>query len=144
MQFNNRKYRQTFRKHHNKPCPYCRRKMVVPGYGVIVDETNRFPTRDHVIPKSKGGHVLIVVCRQCNDEKGDMMPDEYVETLTGCNRTRARISMIGALRAALADEGTKAAVEEAKDRREFSTTAFEEAFKAAGLVSAGQSAASSP
>lgn len=144
MQFNNRKYRQTFRKYHNKPCPYCRRTMIVPGYGVIVDETSSFPTRDHVIPKSKGGRAVIVVCSKCNGDKGDMDPDQYVETLIGCHRTRARLAMIGALRAALADEGTRAAVEEAKDRREFSTTAFEEAFKAAGLVSAGQSAASSP
>lgn len=54
----------------NKPCPYCRRAMTyrVPGLE---------PTRDHVIPKSKGGTKIIVACWTCNNVKGDMLPDVW-------------------------------------------------------------------
>ena len=34
-------------------------------------------TRDHVIPKSKGGHSLVWCCYACNQTKGSMGLDEW-------------------------------------------------------------------
>ena len=64
-----------------KPCPYCGRKM---------DRTNRpahcnprWPTIDHKVPRSRGGsdHIsnLVWACRECNEEKGSMTVEEYME-----------------------------------------------------------------
>lgn len=54
--------------HHGKPCPYCKRQM-------NLRDVRLEPTRDHVIPKSLGGRAIVICCRQCNNIKGDMMPD---------------------------------------------------------------------
>jgi hypothetical protein len=35
------------------------------------------PTRDHVIPRSRGGREKVICCWKCNSLKGDMMPDEW-------------------------------------------------------------------
>lgn len=35
------------------------------------------PTRDHVIPLSRGGTLKIICCHKCNGLKGDMMPDAW-------------------------------------------------------------------
>lgn len=37
----------------------------------------RFSTRDHVVPKSKGGQGTVRVCQICNREKYNMSLDEY-------------------------------------------------------------------
>lgn len=50
-------------------CIYCRRDME--------RETATHPTRDHVVPKSKGGIDTVWACYQCNNIKGCMMPDEW-------------------------------------------------------------------
>lgn len=50
-------------------CAYCGRKMV--------RNTETHPTRDHVIPRSKGGRITVLCCLTCNQIKGDMMPDEW-------------------------------------------------------------------
>ena len=34
-------------------------------------------TRDHVIPKSRGGKVTVLCCRPCNESKGDRTPEEW-------------------------------------------------------------------
>jgi 5-methylcytosine-specific restriction endonuclease McrA len=40
-----------------------------------------YPTRDHKIPKSRGGanHKtnIVLACASCNNEKGDMPPQEF-------------------------------------------------------------------
>lgn len=49
------------------PCPYCQRLMDKRSFKLR-------PTRDHVIPSSRGGTVKIVCCNKCNSIKADMMP----------------------------------------------------------------------
>lgn len=56
------------------PCPYCKRTMD------RTDPTGKLrPTKDHVLPRSKGGRGLrakvVICCSICNGIKGDMMPD---------------------------------------------------------------------
>jgi hypothetical protein len=51
------------------PCPYCKRPMI--------PFTSTHPTKDHVVPKSKGGRETIIACSKCNNAKGNMMPDEW-------------------------------------------------------------------
>lgn len=40
------------------------------------------PTRDHIIALSRGGpdHIdnIQMICRRCNEEKGSLLPDEFV------------------------------------------------------------------
>lgn len=55
---------------HGRPCPYCRRPM-------NRDEPRRAPTRDHIVPESKGGRETLIACYTCNTIKGDMMPDVW-------------------------------------------------------------------
>lgn len=43
-------------------------------------------TREHIIPKSKGGKNganIIDVCSKCNNLKGDMLPHRFLEWLNG-------------------------------------------------------------
>ncbi len=53
-----------------RPCHYCGRTM---------ERNHRTlqPTRDHVIPASRGGREVIICCQRCNEIKGDMMPGEW-------------------------------------------------------------------
>lgn len=53
-------------------------------------------TRDHFFPKSLGGRLTVRCCRECNGEKANMTPPEWIEYLKdqlhscsmekGCNR----------------------------------------------------------
>lgn len=52
-----------------RACAYCER--------LLIPNTSTHPTRDHVIPKSKGGRATVWCCTKCNNAKGDMMPDEW-------------------------------------------------------------------
>lgn len=81
---------------NGKSCPYCGRLMRIDGPRSV------WPTRDHVLPLSKQGTAILIVCWDCNHRKGDIMPDVFLETLNGCRRTLARIAMIGALKQELA------------------------------------------
>lgn len=62
----------------NRPCHYC-------GIGMTKRGTRdkRSATRDHIIPKSRGGTGspinTIMCCRKCNNEKGDFTGVEYRE-----------------------------------------------------------------
>lgn len=87
----------SLRKFKGYPCPYCREKM----------HGSKHPTRDHVLPISKGGTAIIIACWECNHRKDDIMPDVFLETLSGCDRTRARLLMIGSLRHELLRIGCK-------------------------------------
>jgi len=53
-------------------CPYCLKPM-----------SPKEMTRDHVIPKSRGGKTeesnIIIVCKRCNQEKGALTLEEYKE-----------------------------------------------------------------
>lgn len=76
--------------HRGKRCPYCGNIMVIEGV--------RRPTRDHVVPRCEGGTAILIVCAECNAEKGAMPPDAFLKRRRGCRRTLALIAMIGALR----------------------------------------------
>lgn len=74
----------------DKDCPYCG--------GVMSDgPRGSSPTRDHVVPRSAGGRAILICCWTCNHRKGDMMPDDFLDTLAGCRRTIALIHMVRAL-----------------------------------------------
>jgi 5-methylcytosine-specific restriction endonuclease McrA len=79
-----------------KPCPYCGNIMRLNG------AREEQPTRDHVLPLSKQGTAILIVCYGCNNRKGDIMPDQFLETLRGCQRTIARLAIITALKEELA------------------------------------------
>lgn len=57
-------------KHHGEPCPYCLRKMDRGSWKLV-------PTRDHVMPVSRGGTRKIICCLTCNGIKGDMLPQQW-------------------------------------------------------------------
>lgn len=56
-------------KGHGEYCTYCKRELV--AYSAT------HPTRDHVMPKSKGGRKTVWCCFKCNNAKGDMLPAEW-------------------------------------------------------------------
>ena len=48
--------------------------------------SDRYPTKDHKVPRSKGGARLglrniVMACRQCNSEKADMSKSAFMEYL---------------------------------------------------------------
>ena len=53
----------------DQPCAYCERKML--------PWTVTHPTKDHTVPKSRGGLETVWACYQCNQLKADMMPAEW-------------------------------------------------------------------
>lgn len=66
-----------------KPCPYC---------GVTMNRDKGWnspdaPSRDHKIPRSRGGNNLpnniVICCRSCNEDKGSLDAEEYMAVLTG-------------------------------------------------------------
>lgn len=64
------------------PCPYC-------GAIMAFCPKNRCPTRDHVKPRARGNSKTIVVCAQCNHDKGQLMPGEWYLLLLWCGDPRA-------------------------------------------------------
>jgi hypothetical protein len=70
-----------------KPCPYCAESM----WG----EGSRFPTKDHVRPKSRGGGDspgnILIVCRDCNGDKSDLTLTEFYDALAFAADRRAEI-----------------------------------------------------
>lgn len=54
-------------RHHGEPCHWCKRPM-------MMESTALQPTRDHVIPKARGGAVIVWTCHACNHLKADMHP----------------------------------------------------------------------
>jgi 5-methylcytosine-specific restriction endonuclease McrA len=63
-----------------KPCPYCGDIMGQP-------DPNLAPTKDHILPRSRGGTLqpanCLIVCRGCNGEKADRTLDEFATWLRG-------------------------------------------------------------
>lgn len=70
---------------YGDPCPYCERPMM--GW--------RSPSRDHVIPKSKGGTLndrnKLIVCSPCNNDKNNMTIGKFYKWLTWKRDPRAPI-----------------------------------------------------
>lgn len=56
--------------HHGKACPYCGRLM---DLGSVALQ----PTRDHIVPQSRGGRAVVICCSKCNAIKADMMPEVW-------------------------------------------------------------------
>lgn len=60
-------------------CFYCNRKLDPPGQAKSWETQ---PTRDHVIPLSKGGHRsdwnTVYACIKCNQAKADRMPSKKI------------------------------------------------------------------
>jgi hypothetical protein len=63
---------------HGQRCPYCDRTMQL-GHPRLN------PTRDHFVPQSQGGTGadIIMACLQCNNIKGDMMPEQWTRFMEG-------------------------------------------------------------
>jgi len=57
-------------------CCYCEVQLT---YNHIKDPTHK--TREHVIPKSKGGKIIKPCCFECNQEKGGLMLHSYIQFL---------------------------------------------------------------
>jgi HNH endonuclease len=53
-------------------CTYCKRTLEA-----MSSLSRVAATKDHIIPKSKGGRQTVWACRQCNAIKGDMEPDVW-------------------------------------------------------------------
>lgn len=61
------------------PCAYC-------GEPMVHGDPKRQPTRDHIWPKAvrsiaEGRVGKVWCCHQCNMQKGDMMPSEWLAVL---------------------------------------------------------------
>ena len=57
----------------NKACFYC-------GHPVYLTRGQNSPfqaTKDHVVPRSKGGRELVLSCNQCNRDKAHLTLEEY-------------------------------------------------------------------
>jgi len=64
-------------KGQGRKCHYCR--SIMAGRGTT---GSLAATRDHVVPRSRGaGRGTVWCCRQCNQMKGDMMPDEWYRAM---------------------------------------------------------------
>lgn len=75
-----------------RECPYCGNIMRVrPGKKQKVMCEIDFPTRDHVIPKSKlPGQPVVIVCRKCNSDKSNRDLQEWLDLLKNTNDIRCR------------------------------------------------------
>lgn len=61
-----------------RPCHWCKRPMTRrrrPDERVALGTA---ASRDHVVPKAKGGTAKVWACNRCNNLKGDMMPDDWM------------------------------------------------------------------
>lgn len=76
--------------HDGKPCPYCGEQLK--AFKTRAGRLGRrHPTADHVFPKSKGGTVKIIVCRECNELKRNMTPDQWLVWLTRNKPHRVKV-----------------------------------------------------
>lgn len=57
---------------HGEKCTYCKRRLESVG-----SLSRVAATRDHVVPKSRGGREKVWACRQCNELKRDMLPNDW-------------------------------------------------------------------
>lgn len=60
-----------------EPCPYCAGIMVKS----LNQNSGRNPTRDHMIPKVRGGGRTLIVCSACNLNKGNFTLREWLAVL---------------------------------------------------------------
>lgn len=81
---------------HGRPCPYCQKTMRVGTgrkNGKARSNQPDFPTRDHVIPKSvMPAQGTLIVCSQCNNDKGNKTLDRWHQNL--CERGDPRAPIV--------------------------------------------------
>lgn len=53
-------------------CHYCKRQLIDPKLDKSWRRANLSATRDHVVPKSRGGRETVWACRKCNGLKADL------------------------------------------------------------------------
>ena len=70
---------------NHMPCTYC---------GIPMDPSDSLtsPTKDHIWPKryrsiSEGRNGTVWCCHQCNTQKGDMLPSEWLSHMSAANPT---------------------------------------------------------
>ena len=67
-----------------KPCPYCGEAMLGP---------DRWPTRDHIKPRSKGYRLTAdnraIICQPCNKAKGSLSLQRFANQLARVGDPRA-------------------------------------------------------
>lgn len=69
-----------------KPCPYCRETM-------LQEQLGRRPSRDHILPRSKGGVLRknkLICCEACNRDKDDKTLWQWQRALKKRGDKRAR------------------------------------------------------
>ena len=77
---------------HGKACPYCGEKMHLPATGKRRSAHPFFPTRDHIIPRSRGaGGGVIIVCQRCNSDKSGLLVKEWLQKLEEQAGPRAEV-----------------------------------------------------
>lgn len=66
----------------SKKCFYCERPFANISVGELSGGYNVIRTKDHIIPKSKGGinnHInMVSACDKCNKLKSDKLPEEFL------------------------------------------------------------------
>jgi hypothetical protein len=67
---------RSIEKSKDKNCCYCEVELTTRH---ISDPTHR--TREHVVPKSRGGKIIMAACFECNQEKGNLMLHSYIQML---------------------------------------------------------------
>ncbi len=104
-----------------QPCPYCSATMM-PG-------TKRFPTRDHIRPRSAGGKLTpgncAIVCGPCNVSKGSKSLEQFADYLAKHGDPRApfvRAFIEELRRGGRAVEGTRLENEQTEASRGFEST----------------------
>ena len=60
-----------------RPCYWCKRPMESKRLKYGIDTRSLAATKDHLVPKSRGGKKKVWACFRCNSLKGDMMPEEW-------------------------------------------------------------------
>lgn len=93
------KYREIIHQNDGKPCRYCEVTMHInPRHTTrrVGPTHERFPTRDHFIPKMlfknyAGVKNIYMVCRTCNNDKANLAPEEWLTHLILTEDRRAPI-----------------------------------------------------
>lgn len=59
-----------------RQCFYCKSP-----FNFIDGTSERYPTKDHKLARSKGGRATVWACARCNNEKKDMSVAEFMKYL---------------------------------------------------------------
>lgn len=89
-------------------CYWCKRDLHAP-----TARTRVAKTRDHVVPRSRGGRKTVPCCRQCNQLKGDWSPEIWREVMRIFPRWWAQFDTRGQLQRELKRKIAEARAERA-------------------------------